>query len=250
MTLLAFGSERFDADLVVFDKDGTLTDFEHQWGQLTGTWLESLSGEAGGEAAVRDMGELLGYDLAGRRSLPDSPLAVAPDEHLQIIVAAVLFRYGVPWAAARERATETYRDVVASEPLTGLIRPLGDVSGLLRRLHQSSVGLAVVTTDNRSRTEAVLPILGIDRLVDDVVCGDDGLDWKPAPDMLLAVCRRLCVEPARVAVVGDSVADMLMARQAGGGLCVGVLTGTGDRMQLAAHADVLLESIDEIAVVG
>jgi len=250
MTLVAFGSKPFDADLIVFDKDGTLTDFEHQWGQLSRAWLESLTGEAGGGAAVAQMGELLGYDFAGGRTLPDSPLAIAADEHLQIIVAAVLFRHGVPWPAAQERARESFLATVAAKPLTRLIRPLGDVSGVLQQLHDNGLRLAVVTTDDRSRTEAVLPILGIDQLIEDLVCGDDGLTWKPAPDMLLAVCERLRVKPARVAVVGDSVADMLMAREAGAGICVAMLTGIGDQAQLANHADVLLRSIDEIAVVG
>jgi len=250
MTLLAFGSKRFDVDVVVFDKDGTLTDFEHQWGQLAWAWLKKLSVEIGGEATADEIGELLGYDHVGRRTLPDSPLAIAPDEHLQIIVAAVLFRYGVPWPAAQERAEESFLEILAAEPLTGLIRPLGDVSGLLRRLHESGVRLAVVTTDDRSRTEAILPILGIEQLIEDLVCGDDGLAWKPAPDMLLAVCGRMRVEPARVAVVGDSVADMLMARRAGAGICVAMLTGIGDQTQLSAHADVFLKSIDEIAIIG
>ncbi|MBM4465425.1 MAG: HAD family hydrolase, partial [Chloroflexi bacterium] len=50
------------------------------------------------------------------------------------------------------------------------------------------------------------------------------------------------------AVVGDTVADLLMARRAGAGLCVGVLSGVGDPALLAAHADVVLRSIDEIGI--
>jgi phosphoglycolate phosphatase-like HAD superfamily hydrolase len=37
-----------------------------------------------------------------------------------------------------------------------------------------------------------------------------------------------------------------MARRAGAGLGVAVLTGNGQRDQLAAYADVVLDSIDEI----
>ena len=55
MALLSFGPLLFDADLVVFDKDGTLTDFESMWGRLTVAWVERLAP--------------LGAGLAGQASL-------------------------------------------------------------------------------------------------------------------------------------------------------------------------------------
>jgi phosphoglycolate phosphatase len=122
------------------------------------------------------------------------------------------------------------------------------VAGLFTRLQGEGIRLALVTMDHRAETEQTIRLLGIESLVDHLVCGDDGWALKPAPDMLLAACDRLQIDPSRTAVVGDTRADMLMAQRAGSGPRVIVLAGPGDPALLADHADVVIQSIDDIAV--
>jgi len=256
MALLEIGRLPFDADLVVFDKDGTLIDFEFMWGRLAAAWVGRLTADADNEAQPfdklrtlrRELYRSMGYDPQQQRTEPQSPLAIAATSQLQTIVAAVLYRHGIPWPEAEDRARSAFRQTAADLPLADLIRPTGDVAGLLQRLQTAGVRVAVITTDHRAETEETLRIMGIAHLVDHLVCGDDDLPPKPAPDTLLAACDKLEMEPARVVVVGDTVADLLMARRAGAGLKVAVLTGVGDPALLRTHADVVLHSIDEIAV--
>ena len=47
-------------------------------------------------------------------------------------------------------------------------------------------------------------------------------------------------------VVGDTTADLKMARAAGAGLVVGVLSGVSASSDLIHFADVLIESVDEL----
>lgn len=246
MTLLTFGSVRFDADLVVFDKDGTLTDFEAMWGRLAVAWVERLTPHAGDAALRRELYHALGYDQQRQRTRPQSPLVIASEEQLLTIAAAILYRCGVSWPEAERRVRLAYQQAIADLPLGERVRAAGDVAALLQRLQDVGVRVAVVTIDMRQATGEILRLLGIADRVDHLVCGDDRLPWKPAPDMLLAACKRLKVEPARTAVVGDTVADLEMARRAGAGLAVAVLSGTDHPSLLAAQADVVLCSIDEI----
>ena len=104
----------------------------------------------------------------------------------------------------------------------------------------------MATTDDRRPTEATLAGLGVAALVDDVVCGDDDGPTKPDPAALWAVARRLGVGVERTAMVGDTPADLRMARAAGA-RSIGVASGVAAAGELAADADLVLESIGALA---
>ena len=80
-----------------------------------------------------------------------------------------------------------------------------------------------------------------------IACADDGRPTKPAPDAVLHLCATVGVAPERAAVVGDAPADLRMARAAGVGRAIGVLSGVGDRATLGPLADVVLPSIEDLA---
>lgn len=237
-----------DAELIAFDKDGTLIDFEFMWGRLAVAWVERLTTGRTDTNLEHELYSALGYDRPSQRTLPQSPLAIATTGQLHTILGATLFRFGTPWTEAETRVREVSRQVDEQIPLAELVRPTSDLPALFGRLGSAGLRLAIVTTDHRVETEEQLQILGIAHLVDGLVCGDDGIPTKPAPDMLLAVCRQLGIEPARTMVVGDTVADLLMARNAGAGSAVAVLTGAGTLALLSQHADAVLDSIDGIHV--
>jgi phosphoglycolate phosphatase len=247
--IVQFGDRPFDVDWIAFDKDGTLLAFEVMWGRLAQAWVDRLAGEAGQETLRQELHHSLGYDPVQRRTRPQSPLAIATTAELQTIVAVTLYRQGASWPDALQRARLAFQ--VGNElPLAELVQPAGDVAGLLAQLQGAGVRVAVVTTDSRADTEETLRLLGVDHLVDQLVCGDDGLPSKPAPDMLFAAGEGLGQDLARCAVVGDTLGDLIMAERAGAGLKVAVLTGAGDPDLLAEYADVVLDSINGIRVVA
>ena len=86
----------------------------------------------------------------------------------------------------------------------------------------------------------------IEEFITTMVCADDGIPSKPAPDMVLAICERLKLDPNNVMVIGDTASDLRMARAAAAGLAVGVLSGVSSTKDLVPYADVLIESIDEL----
>jgi phosphoglycolate phosphatase len=68
---------------------------------------------------------------------------------------------------------------------------------------------------------------------------------KPAPDPIFALCQALATTPDRVAVIGDTPADLAMGRAAGVRWVIGVRSGIGTAADLA-NADVLLGSVSEL----
>jgi phosphoglycolate phosphatase-like HAD superfamily hydrolase len=229
-------------DLVVFDKDGTLIDFDLMWGG----WAEELADRLEsvlGRPIRAELHQQIGYDTAARRTIPGSPLAATPMAQLRALTTELVVRLtGRPWpdAAAVVDAAWTAPDPVS------LAHPLADLPALFGGLRRAGVAIAVVTSDDRAPTEATLAGLAVAGLVDAVVCADDGFPSKPSPDTILEACRISGVEPGRAAMIGDSIADLQMAGAAGIGRRIGVLSGIGRRSELEPLADILLDSIAEL----
>jgi phosphoglycolate phosphatase len=229
-------------DLVIFDKDGTLIDFGPMWSGWAETLGRSLE-EATDRPVEPQLYAMLGYDPVARTVLPGGGLAATPMARLRERTAAVLADAGVDGATA-ERALDVSWH--APDPIE-LARPLTDLPALFGRLRAGGLRLAIATTDDREPTVRTLEALGLNAAIEAMVCADDGVPVKPAPDMVLHLCEILGVPPGRAAVVGDAPADLRMARAAGAGLVVGVLTGVGGRADLGPLADVVLGSVEALA---
>jgi phosphoglycolate phosphatase len=129
-----------------------------------------------------------------------------------------------------------------------LAKPFTDTRALFSRLHNMGIKIGIATTDDRAPTQAMIEAFDIEEYLSTMVCADDGIKAKPAPDMILAICERIGIDPARVMAVGDTTADLKLARAAGVGLVVGVLSGVSSARDLVPYADVIIESVDELHV--
>jgi len=229
-------------DLLIFDKDGTLIEFDLMWG----AWADELARRL--EAAVglplrEGLHPLLGVDPTTGLVHPHGLLAATPMSRIRAAVQSFVEAAGAGPAAAAAAVAGAWH---APDPVV-LARPVTDLRALLRRLRARVPTFAVATSDDRDPTERTLAALGIAGEFASITCADDGIRTKPAPDAVLHLCGRLGISPARTAVVGDSPADLLMGRAAGAGRCIGVLTGVGDRASLGQLADVVLGSVAELA---
>lgn len=227
-------------DTVIFDKDGTLIDFHAMWGG----WARQLGDRL--DDVIRrpvspDVYATIGFDPTTGRVAPAGLLATGTMAGIEETVARLLRRWCPSIAAARRATAAAW---LVPDP-AALAVPLGDLPSLFGRLRADGHRIAVITTDDRAATDATLRALGIRGSVEAMVCGDDGFGLKPAPDAVIAVCHAFRTEPSRVAVVGDTAADMTMAREAGAGLVIGVRTGIGTEEDLAG-ADVVVDSVEAL----
>jgi phosphoglycolate phosphatase-like HAD superfamily hydrolase len=230
-----------EIDLVIFDKDGTLIKFDAMWSG----WAIDLA------AALRDgtglpieasLFSMLGFDLSTGRILPGGGLAATPMVRLRERTLDLLIAAGVTAAGAGGILADCWH---APDPVE-LARPITDLGALFGRLRAGGRRIAVATSDDRDPTDRTLAALGVARWVEAMVCADDGIAVKPAPDMVLHLCKTLGVAPGRTAVVGDAPADLTMGRRAGAGLVIGVLSGVGDAEHLGPAADLVLRSVADL----
>jgi phosphoglycolate phosphatase-like HAD superfamily hydrolase len=211
---------------------------------MWGGWARDLG--AALEAAVRrpvssDVFAAIGFDPATGRVQPRAPLAIATMDQIAATVEAVMRRW-CPSAVAARRAVDAAWSI--PDPVA-LAIPLADLPTLFGQQRDAGRRLAVITTDDRAPTDATLRHLGVRAAVGALVCGDDGFPTKPAPDAVWAVCQAYGTPPERVAVIGDSPADMAMGRSAGAGLVVGVRSGLGDDEDLG-EADLVIDAVGDL----
>jgi phosphoglycolate phosphatase len=222
---------------ILFDKDGTLFDFRK-------TWLAAYRGAAAELAEVAGLGPgfvdaLLsrhGYDPASDTFAAESPLLWATTHDQAALWSAE------PELAAigdvEPRLERHFSDLDAYPPV-----PVTDLVSLFERLRTRGLKLGIATMDATAATEATLVRIAARDLIDFLACCDGGHGIKPDPGMVLGFCAAVGVAPREVAVVGDNLADLAMARAAGAGLAIAVLTGGCPAAALAAEADLVLPSI-------
>jgi phosphoglycolate phosphatase-like HAD superfamily hydrolase len=233
--------KNFNAEAIIFDKDGTLIDFDFMWGTWTlqlAERLQSVTGLDGRQALC----ESYGYDIARKKILPDGKLTCTPMWRMREMMIEVGQLLGLSEASARCAVDEAW---FVPDPVT-LAKPFTDVHQLFSNIQQRGIKIAIATTDDRGPTEAMIRAFGVTGLVDTMVCADDGIKAKPAPDMVTTICSRLNVDPGKSIVVGDTVADLRMARSAGTGRVIGVLSGVGSLENLTPLADILIDTVDTL----
>jgi phosphoglycolate phosphatase len=229
-------------DLVIFDKDGTLIDFQSMWSG----WVQALARDLDahtGLALADPLFELLGVDRERGLVRSHGLLAATPMARIREHVAALLVGRGLAAADAEAALAATWQ---APNPVE-LARAVTELRPLLIGLRASGRRLAIATSDDREPTERTLAGLGIADLFDELACADDGEPVKPSPAAVFRLCASLGVTPDRAAVIGDSPADLVMGRSAGVGRVIGVLTGVAEEATLAPLADVVLVSIAALA---
>ena len=195
---------------ILFDKDGTLTDFRATWEAWMVVAVADLARDEG--AAPEALARAVGLGADGRFRA-DAPFVTGTlDQTLARLAGATglsvarLHR----WLAARPGPAP---------------RAAGDPPGTLGRLRAAGYGLGVLTNAHRAEAEADLAALGVAGLLDGLVACDDGHGAKPDPAGALAFAAARGLAPAEVLVVGDGATDRDAAAAAGMPF-VAVLTGT------------------------
>ena len=219
-------------DGLLFDKDGTLFDFRVSWGRWAQGFLAQIARDA---AHTARLGRAIGFDPATGSFAPDSPVIAATAADIAAALAPELPGLSVADLTDRIDASAAQAPMSEAVPLMPL----------LTALRARGLRLGVATNDSEAPARQHLQNHGITGCFDFIAGYDSGYGAKPGPGMCLAFARQLDLNPARVAMVGDSRHD-LEAGRAAGMRTIAVLTGVARRDDLAPHADVVLADIGQI----
>jgi len=222
---------------ILFDKDGTLVDFEKTWFAVA-THMASKAAE-GDRTRADVLMQAAGYDFGNKCFKSDSIFAAGTN--------ADIVELWYPKLEGSERAEKIaeFDTVTAAEGAKQAV-PLAGALEAVAALHASGYRIGLATNDSTSGAEQTLLALGIAQLFDAAYGYDAVANPKPAPDPVYAFCDFTGLKPSEIAMVGDNRHDLVMGRAAGVGLAVGVLSGTGTREALTPLAHVVLGSVVEL----
>lgn len=226
---------------ILFDKDGTLLDFDASWEPVN---RQVSLVAAGGDADLADrLLAACGMDPVTGHIVPDSLFAAGNTRE----IAEGLVAAGAPFDV--DTLVPLIDDLFAGAAEMSV--PVTELQPLFARLRERGLRLGIASSDNERSIRVTVRRFGIDDYVDFVAGYDSGHGTKPGPGMVLGFCAETGLAPHQIAVVGDNNHDLHMGLNAGAGLKVAVLSGTGSRQSLEEACDVILNDITELeAVLG
>jgi phosphoglycolate phosphatase len=215
---------------ILFDKDGTLFDFQTSWSH----WTLDLVNELGeGDARrTRDLADRIGFDIDRCAFRPDS-LSIAGT----LTDQAAALTTGVP-----QMSKAALIQLLATRAAEAPMAPVLPLRPLMDRLRAAGYLLGVATNDAEAAARRHLAREDIEASFAFIAGFDSGHGAKPGPGMCHAFADTLGLVPDTVVMIGDSLHD-LHAGRAAGMRTLGVLTGTATRAELAPHADDVIADI-------
>lgn len=221
---------------ILFDKDGTLLDYAKSWVPVNHELARlAARGDAGLARRLLVAG---GMDPDTDHVTPDSLLAAGNT----VEIAEAMVAAGAPFTVAE--LCVLFDGLFANS--AALAVAVTDLAAFFATLGDRGYRLGVASSDNEASIRATARRFGFSEHLSYVAGYDSGFGVKPQPGMVLGFCAATGLAPHQVAVVGDNNHDLHMGRNAGAGLTVAVLTGTGSRESLAAASDYCLNDITEL----
>src|SRR5512147_1661829 len=169
------GLKHFKAQAIIFDKDGTLIDFDAMWGGWVVFLAEQLH-EVSGLHVREALCLAMGYDEANKKVLAHGKLAATPMSQLYRLTVDVMQSSGLS-AAEAELAVENGWCI--PDPVI-LAKQFTDTRALFGKLHSKGIKIGIATTDDRAPTQAMIEAFDIEEYISTMVCADDGIKAKPA----------------------------------------------------------------------
>ena len=219
---------------LLFDKDGTLFDFEKTWNSWASRILCEVSEQS--DVSIDELAAVIDFDLKTGKLLHQS--IVIAGTHRQVTAA---LHIKLPNWNFDE--LESYLlDVVIETPQYEVV-PL---KRLFQNFKSQGFFIGVMTNDTEKGAQAHLEAVGILDLLDFLAGSDTGYGCKPSPEPLLAFAEATNLKPDEIAMVGDSLHD-LQAADAAGMVKIAVLTGMATESQLKNYSDIVLPSIADLS---
>lgn len=228
-----------DIRVLIFDKDGTLTDTSTLWFEPTILVLDELVNRNEMNLTNAEHDELFNrLGITETNIIENSVIASGSvGDMLEVLNQ---FRT-IDIEENYNFVVQYFADYILSHPEK--IQTLGNVERALWNLREKGYIIALVTNDSRLPAEAVLKVAGIGELFDFVGTTDE-FPSKPATDSLYAIQSKFGVSFDEMIYIGDSTVDEEFAKNTAGFIAV---TSEPNNLEVLPSAIFKVKSIDELS---
>lgn len=231
---------------VLFDKDGTLIDFFSLWLQAAYAVIPKVIQVLDLECSSQMEQYLLEtIGVVNGHIQPEGGLCYKSYGDIAIDIAVALEKKNISRQAIKIHVVlvELFDEFVTSDAVT--FKTFTSIHKLVAELKKRNIKIGLATADTIYSAKYCLTRLGV---MDDFdyVGGDDGIvKPKPNMDMFRTFIEKYDLLPHQVAVVGDTLNDMLFAKECGA-VGIGVLSGVGKEEKLKEEGDYIISSVEQL----
>ena len=228
-----------DIRVLIFDKDGTLTDTSTLWFEPTILVLDELVNRNEMNLTNAEHDELFNRLGITETNIIENSV-IASGSVRDMLEVLNQFRI-IDIEENYNFVVQYFADYILSHPEK--IQTLGNVERALWNLRETGYIIALVTNDSRLPAEAVLKVAGIGELFDFVGTTDE-FPSKPATDSLYAIQSKFGVSFDEMIYIGDSTVDEDFAKNTAGFIAV---TSEPSNPEVLPSAIFKVKSIDELS---
>lgn len=224
--------------VLIFDKDGTLTDTSTLWFEPTILVLDELINRNEMNLTNEEHDEL--FDRLGITETDIIENSVIAAGSVRDMLEVINEFRAIDIEENYNFVVHYFADYILSHPEK--IQTLGQVKRALSGLKEEGYTIALVTNDSRMPAEAVLKVAGIGQLFDFVGTTDE-FPSKPATDSLVAIQNQFGVSFDEMIYIGDSTVDEEFATSTAGFIAV---TSEPNNPDVLPSAIFKVKSIEEL----
>ena len=228
-----------DIRVLIFDKDGTLTDTSTLWFEPTILVLDELVNRNEMNLTNAEHDELFNRLGITETNIIENSV-IASGSVRDMLEVLNQFRTN-DIEENYNFVVQYFADYILSHPEK--IQTLGNVERALWNLREKGYIIALVTNDSRLPAEAVLQVAGIGEVFDFVGTTDE-FPSKPATDSLYAIQSKFGVSFDEMIYIGDSTVDEEFAKNTAGFIAV---TSEPNNLEVLPSAIFKVKSIDELS---
>ena len=228
-----------DIRVLIFDKDGTLTDTSTLWFEPTILVLDELVNRNEMNLTNAEHDELFNRLGITETNIIENSV-IASGSVRDMLEVLNQFRT-IDIEENYNFVVQYFADYILSHPEK--IQTLGNVERALWNLREKGYIIELVTNDSRLPAEAVLKVAGIGELFDFVGTTDE-FPSKPATDSLYAIQSKFGVSFDEMIYIGDSTVDEEFAKNTAGFIAV---TNESNNLEVLPSAIFKVKSIDELS---